>query len=542
MMPAQTLASFPNDISAGTVLLMAGRRDDGPQPVVELIEHHRSPDPARSHDHRKVAVPLSALDVAVPYFEQKLGGSHRQQAGGLADRLIACWAVLAGRGKPRELNEVTGFYSCDTVSLVAAWCTEAGVFHEVMRDWNGATLRRIRRHVLLRVQPEPGGGHSRHLVLEISDREGQGVSVEFLESYKISGPGNQASPHTVRVDCERLDPLVAMLDARLGRSRAGGLEHRLVDAFAGLIGCGELGDHLPFRHNRDRVHAWCDEAGLACRLDGPRRRHDLFRTHDLPGGGTLFLSVDVQTVDGRPRIEFGQMYFPPDRRDEGAPVRSSVIAPLTSLDTLVAFFERRLGLPAEPGTEDRLFDCFTALVERGDLGASPGEGRSPQDNADQVATWCAAAGVPYETRGERTHTLLKTHRERTDCLFTLSVSLDSRVAGTPVVRLTAVRFHEHYDYLSRAGDAGREYAYSVALTHVPAEPLAAALEQRIGMRAQGRDPDERLIACLTALVERGELSADLPLKANRDRVAALLGDLGEIGGEVTTDSWSWFND
>ncbi|MFI7611277.1 hypothetical protein ACIBP6_08670 [Nonomuraea terrae] len=531
MTPERILAEYPDD--TGTVLFLARRRDDVPQPVVELVERHRSPDPARSHDHRKVVVPVAALGVAVPYFEQRLGPVRR--TGGLADRLIACWAVLAGRRTPRELDEVTGFSSRDPVTLVAAYCVDAGISHELMRDWDGATLRRIRRHVLLRTPPEPGGYH-RHLVLEIGDRDGREGRVEFLESYRL--PGSPVSPHTVTADCAALDPLVAVLETRLGLSRAGDLEHRLVDAFTTAIERGELGAHLPFRLNRDRVRAWFEEAGLTCRLDGPRRHHDLLRTHELPGGGSLFLSLDVRTVEGRPRVEFGQMYAPADRRDDGRPERGSVLVALTWLDPLVAFLRRSLGLPARPGTEDDLFDCFTALAERGDLGAAPGEGRSPQDNAGQVAAWCAAAGVPHELRGERTRTLLKAYRDGAGCLFTLTVSLDTRVASAPAVRLTAVRFHEHYDYAARVGDGGREYVYGVALSHVPAEPLADVLERRLGVRPDGQDTDERLIRCLNALVERGELGAGLPLRANRDRVAALFADLGE----VTTDSWNWFGD
>lgn len=144
-----------------------------------------------------------------------------------------------------------------------------------------------------------------------------------------------------------------------------------------------------------------------------------------------------------------------------------------------------------------------------------------------MAGWCAEAGVSAQLWGERTIVVLAAYREAAGCHLTLSVVLDTLDSHT------ALRFMEDYDYLSRPGDPGREYTYIAEVPHAPLEPLLNALEERLGLSP---GPGDRVSACFTALVERGELGADLPLHANRDRVAALL---ARLGAPVTTRDSSW---
>lgn len=166
-----TLARFPT--KTGT-LIVVGHRDG----VVEVVEPGR---------HRVTAT----LD-------------------GAFTRLLTRLAEAAGRENLRELNPVTGLYSCDVVTLVAAWFTEAGLRH---------TFDGLTRQVLLRVRPEPGH-YNRTLLLETG--AGQ---VTFHESYQLAGTQDRAFLHSVTAQADALPEAIA------------------VDA------------DLPFRANRDRVHA-----------------------------------------------------------------------------------------------------------------------------------------------------------------------------------------------------------------------------------------------------------------------------------------------
>jgi hypothetical protein len=261
--------------------------------------------------------------------------------------------------------------------------------------------------------------------------------------------------------------------------------------------------------------------------------------------------VTCWTPDGEPVVEFRQLYFP--RGDVEGVVTTSVRTPLASLDRLAEFFERRLKLPSGPVMEDRLFAYFTALVQRGELGAGSRAARSPRDDAEVVVRWFAAAGAPYQVSGERKFSLLTGCRRQGNAHLELYLTVKTRTdvptPGAPAVQLVGLSFTEHYDYVPQPGDAGREYGYHAALAYTPMEPLVAALEERLTpLRGGGSDVlgrvvtrspelDERLVACFRGLVTEGKLNHELPSQANRNRVAAILSDLGE----VTTDSSAWIN-
>jgi hypothetical protein len=71
----------------------------------------------------------------------------------------------------------------------------------------------------------------------------------------------------------------------------------------------------------------------------------------------------------------------------------------------------------------------------------------------------------------RTETILKCYRPGTDCLFELVLTMD---ASAPAEH--GIVFRENYEYLPRAGDAGREYSYSVTTAYTSLPALVAHFE------------------------------------------------------------------
>ena len=431
-----------------------------------------------------VTVPVAALAVLVPYAEVRLG----LQGSGpdLVARFEACVRELASREK-RVVSKITALHE-DRLGQVADWCTDLGIDHEEQKPYGG----RIRRVVLDRLRPGPGQ-YNRTLYLEIVGS----ARLRFHESYQRGD--DQATVHTA--------------EAPFAES-----EDRLVATFTTLVAGGELGVHLPFRESRDRVYRRYAEA----------RRLGSIRWHQLtePGGG-LSLVVTITTLDDAPMIEFQQLLFV-----RGAePERAAVRAPLDSLGGLITFLDRRLGRPEGPHTEDELFACFTGLIVRGELGDAVG-----RECAAGVARLFAAAGVPYVLSSERKHTLLSTYREATGCDFSLSltVEIQRRPGGAMSVGLL---FTEYFDYSSRPGDSCREYGYSARLELMPVDLVLGGLERRLGLTPESGEPDDRAVACFRVMLDRGDLSAALPLKENRDRAAAVL----KTVGNVNTDASVWVN-
>lgn len=137
---------------------------------------------------------------------------------------------------------------------------------------------------------------------------------------------------------------------------------------------------------------------------------------------------------------------------------------------------------------------------------------------------------------ERKETLLRVYRPDTGCVFELRLSID-RGDSWP-----GIRFDEYYEYLPRQGDAGREYAYGVRTDLSSLGPLVGFFDARLDDDARGQYPpnqhlEDRLVWHLGQLVARGELGDALPLRENRDRVAAWF---REAGVPAEPDSWSWF--
>jgi hypothetical protein len=151
---------------------------------------------------------------------------------------------------------------------------------------------------------------------------------------------------------------------------------------------------------------------------------------------------------------------------------------------------------------------------------------------DRVAGWLAEAGILFQSYGsEWQTTLLRVHRQRNDCVFSLRVTLD------PERGAEGIRFTEFYDYLPLADDPGREYGYTV---HAPYESLPALvdfLDDHLGQTGTG-SPQSRLIESFSTLISRGELGDNLPLRENHLRVARWF---EAAGVPADTETWSWIN-
>jgi hypothetical protein len=173
-----------------------------------------------------------------------------------------------------------------------------------------------------------------------------------------------------------------------------------------------------------------------------------------------------------------------------------------------------------------LIACFDAMATQGHLHG----GAARQGNRELVAAWITDAGITATVDGfARTEQILKLYRLGTDCLFELVLTMDASAPGN-----SGIEFREKYEYLPQAGDAGREYSYSVTAPYTSLPALVADLETSPG---EG-DLEERLTRCLKHLVQTGELAGDLDREVARDRVAARF---VHAGVPAITDSSSWIN-
>jgi hypothetical protein len=124
-------------------------------------------------------------------------------------------------------------------------------------------------------------------------------------------------------------------------------------------------------------------------------------------------------------------------------------------------------------------------------------------------------------------TLLKVHRERNDCLFTLTLALD------PDRGDQGVTFTEFYDYGPLGDDPGREYGYNVHAPYAALPVLADAYAP-----TSSGSPADRLIAAFHHLIGQGQLGDGQPLQANQEYV---LTGFRQAGVPATTSTWSWIN-
>jgi hypothetical protein len=83
------------------------------------------------------------------------------------------------------------------------------------------------------------------------------------------------------------------------------------------------------------------------------------------------------------------VYFPRSG-DSGREYAYGLRIPYSAIGTLIAFFDKLLDRTTSGDPEQRLIDCFQALVARGELA----DGMALREPRDRVQRWCEQAGVP----------------------------------------------------------------------------------------------------------------------------------------------------
>lgn len=432
------------------------------------------------------------------------------------ERILAGLTTLAARGEIKDQyigNE----------NAVATHCRRAGIGYE-FRWFDTERWRTRRRRVPLFRSTEPNG-FLRVLSVELdAPGDGGGGGLRLEEEFVDPVATHPEDVYTgysrdVHLGYSSLVPLGELLEGRFGLPYAERPDDRAEAILTGLVARGELGPHLPPGGNRDRLIAWCAEAGSIVRGDGSPRKHQLLRAREL----VLEL---VFWADWRPPVlRFTEAYREGDDRWGGTEYRVTV--PIDDVPVLAESFERRLGLAAGAGrADDRLIACFEAMVARDVLPS----GIPRQANRALVAEWITAAGVTPTVEGfARKEQVLKVYRAGTDCLFELVLVMDASATGD-----RGIVFSEKYEYLPQSGDAGREYSYSVRTPYTSLGALVAHLETAPG---EG-ELEGRLTGCFRQLAEAGELTGELGLEVARDRVAARF---VEAGVPAVTDSSFWIN-
>ncbi|MGH3426477.1 MAG: hypothetical protein ACRD3Q_08210 [Terriglobales bacterium] len=461
----------------------------------------------------------------------------------LLERLKAEVAQSPSRDPEAALVEgVTALISREDPDLwticrtITAWCDRAGASHELMAvDHSGKVRRLSRKHFFLWNSGAAATG-GRVSTLAVRFRPGHAADqsgLVFCEEYRSVGDPDYE--YTTSMGYSSLADLAALLrdKAELPDAEDRSPEDTFIASVAALVMRGELGTGLGQAGSRDRLAAWCAEAGIAHLTGGTHRRETLLVDAAAVDGHTLELTLTFWAPYRH--VLFVESRMPLDGSSDG--FQFEVKTSHESVEPLVDRLESSLGAsPAPFGTDldDRLVACLIAMVDRGELG----RGLRPGENRDRVADWYAGLGLPSEKLSfgpKREVNLVREYRERTDSIFSLSLTFHSDW------RSRGISFSERYDYLARAGDAGREYAYSTCAPYDSLETLVSFFESRLGTTQTAPDdrPEDRLVSCFATLVERGELSAELAIKENHERVAAWY---AEAGVPVDTESWSWFND
>ena len=349
----------------------------------------------------------------------------------------------------------------------------------------------------------------------------------FEEQYR--GPEElRGHSYDLTLPYSEVPVLGAFLVGRFGLEVLGDPAEQLVHCLEELITRGELSPAGGGSALRDQVFAWCEEAGLAPRRGGLDRHEVLLARGEA--------SVELTLNSNNRQISFQECHGPVADRSGLYQLHLGH----TTLDALIEVLEGRSLGPTPPeevpgkgrpdvglSRDDRLFAAFRAVAARGEL-----ELDEPGAVRDRVAGWLAAAGVTFQSYGsEWKTTLLKVHRQRNDCIFALRMTFD------PERGAEGIRFTESYDYLPLADDPGREYTYTVQAPYDCLPALIAYFDQRLGRTSTG-SPQARLIDCFTALITRGDLGDNLPLRENHLRVGTWF---EAAGAPTTTDTWSWLN-
>jgi YD repeat-containing protein len=502
------IARLTGDSRTPAAVLTLSVDDDG---IEYALTYHSAERPT---GERQILVRgPRAVDVLTGFLE----GAGPVE-GAEAERLAAATRAKVNR-------QDLGSYGLWTVrDAIGRWFDRAGLSHEWIDVQGGSYTRMNRDHVLVKA-PQVGTGRAVSFKLTFWTPGGDNDRVTFEEAYRAPEERLGYS-FAVSIPYAELPALAGYLAGRFELpERPDDPEELLISCLQRAIGRGELDLAAGQSVARDQVDEWCAAAGIATMYYHPGydRRETLLR---VPLDGDRVLSLSLTIGAASKLIDFQESYGSRDSESDIALYQLEV--PWRSAGALLSLLETQVGeQPEQLSIDDRLVRCFEALAARGEL--TPAR---PMAVRDRLAGRLTAAGIEFTTWGGAwTETLLSVHREKTDCIFTLTLKLDSTDDGQ------GIRFAERYDYLPRAADAGREYAYSVSTPSASAEPLAGFFDERLGRPTTG-SPTDRLIANFSALIERGDLGDGLPLEENQARVARWF---AEAGVPAEPEKWSWFN-
>ncbi|MFI5709633.1 hypothetical protein [Kribbella sp. NPDC051620] len=429
----------------------------------------------------------------------------------------------AARAKA-EQDDLSSYDLWSIRDAVGRWFHKAGLSHEWIEVEGGAHRRIEREHVLLRV---PQAGTDRSVMYSIDFRTVGRDNDHFTFTEEYRAPDEVLGyTYTVPMAYGDLPVLAAYLAEQLGiADEPADPEDLLIRCLEEAIAGGRLDPGAGQATARDQVARWRAAAGVEW-AEGPPgydRREVLLQQ---PRGGDRLVTVSLSIGSYNKQLRFEESYGVSDQTYRDGHYQVEI--PWTAAETLLGWLEARVGEQAEGlSVDDRLVRAFGVLAERGEL--APGR---PMAVRDRVAGWLTAAGVEFKSWGhDWKETLLSVYRERTNCIFTLKLTLDA------TDEKAGIHFSEHYDYLPGSADTGREYAYSVQTPFGSAEALVEYFDQRLGQPTSGT-LSERLVASFAAVTARGELADHLPLEENRDRVARWF---TEAGVPLKTEKWSWFN-
>lgn len=435
-----------------------------------------------TEDTRVLRTPLASIDPLVEIFDTKV---ETGPGGDGEARMVRALIEL--------LTEDPAADADGLAFRLKFWFQQAGVSYELAKMDEAGEFRVVERLEVIRRFAREEDGLLRTFTLELAPETSWVHSrIVFNEAY-LRADGVLAYGHNVSTTRTEI---AALFEGRLPQP------DELITAYRTHV---EQGEFEP-RAARDLVAAWLNEAGVKCSRSGRNR------VVPLPVPGLQLTIGSDGSVDFRASSDAEPgMFYLETERDSVAP--------------LVDLLSRRVpvgdGLP-----DDRLIAAFADLAIAGQL-----DGR-PMTVRDRLASWYDEAGVPYTCRAfgrRRDVELVSVHRDRTDCIFTLTVSLD------PDGEHEGIGLGEKYDYLARGDDAGREYAYTTYAPYSSLERLVGYFEKD---DVREGDLEDRLIACFADLVARRQLGDHLPIEVNHDRAA----DWFEAAGVTAKKStWSWFN-
>jgi hypothetical protein len=220
------------------------------------------------------------------------------------------------------------------------------------------------------------------------------------------------------------------------------------------------------------------------------------------------------------RITYTDRYDPAEHSMGRA--ATSVSAPLAALDLLADYIERHLETTFTGDPEQRLVAGFRELAARGVL-TGDAYGQSHLGGWTVAEKLFDLANVDMEFADTDGDGLVRRIRRTVPLRVTdLGHGTEKRL----LAQFRPARDIEILEQYSGASSYRQILAvYAVYAPYAALETLTRSMERRLG-RSPAADAEDGLVACVTALLDRGELPDDRPPGALRDQAVAWLRDAG----------------